>query len=613
MLRELKFYLLRLKNAPLPELLYRAQQFITISRVRRHLKQSRNPVSIPAIDKEDLKHLIMPDFSSMEDQDRAALILQGETYTLHTKRSLIQKLEEDFSQFFFADIKLPSQSPDIRTVWEPARLQHITFLVKHAETLSDKKTIKEFIKANALKWIRDNPFPYGVHYLSVMECGLRIPVFFYCLKYIEDLAADEYHLILETIYLHAWLTSKLFSLYSSLGNHTIAESIGLIFAGAVFRKTKKGRQWLQKGTDLLRQESTHQIMDDGGPAEQSLNYHRFVLDLYWLAIDFLEKNKLNDLRDIKPRLAKGENFLKSFLDISGALPLIGDSDDGCAIAPSLAPYRPETNKQEVGLSIVEHSGYCIIHSLNNVRVIFDHGPLGMPPLYNHGHADALSITLSKEGKKFLVDPGTYRYNGEPTFRKYFKSTRAHNTVTIDGCDQAVQETGFIWSHPYKTKTLRTTYQNNNFLIEAMHDGYTRLKNPVVHKRTFHFFAASNIIIKDSFAGEGQHDFELLFHLHPDVSVTKDHEWWAINNQGISVFIQLLDDYDFNFIKGQGDPLLGWYSPVYGIKKQSGVLRHVKRGSPHEVSFVTAVCISDPLKPKNLIERLAQLEQQTSDT
>ena len=68
---------------------------------------------------------------------------------------------------------------------------------------------------------------------------------------------------------------------------------------------------------------------------------------------------------------------------------------------------------------------------------------GMPPLYNHGHADALSITLSVGGKETLVDPGTYRYNGEPEFRKYFKGTRAHNTVTIDGLDQAVQETGLF--------------------------------------------------------------------------------------------------------------------------------------------------------------------------
>ena len=47
---------------------------------------------------------------------------------------------------------------------------------------------------------------------------------------------------------------------------------------------------MNRGIDLLQQELFHQILDDGGPAEQSLNYHRFVLDLYWLAVDFMEKN-----------------------------------------------------------------------------------------------------------------------------------------------------------------------------------------------------------------------------------------------------------------------------------------------------------------------------------
>ena len=60
----------------------------------------------------------------------------------------------------------------------------------------------------------------------------------------------------------------------------------------------------------------------------------------------------------------------------------------------------------------------------------------MAPLYNHGHADALSVTLSLGETPFLIDPGTYRYNGVPDWRRYFKGTRAHNTICIDEQDQA---------------------------------------------------------------------------------------------------------------------------------------------------------------------------------
>ena len=67
------------------------------------------------------------------------------------------------------------------------------------------------------------------------------------------------------------------------------------------------------------------------------------------------------------------------------------------------------------------AGYAVIRT-PEILFTFDYGPLGMAPLYNHGHADALSITLSVNGDLLIVDPGTYAYNGVPEFRRYFKGT-----------------------------------------------------------------------------------------------------------------------------------------------------------------------------------------------
>ena len=227
---------------------------------------------------------------------------------------------------------------------------------------------------------------------------------------------------------------------------------------------------------------------------------------------------------------------------------------------------------------------------------FDHGPLGMAPLYNHGHADALSITLSVDKKEILVDPGTYRYNGEPTYRKYFKGTRAHNTVTIDRLDQAVLETGFIWSRPYNAKLVKSVEKNSSLFLQAYHDGYMRIKEPIRHFRSIVYFDKSNFFIKDTFSGKGVHDFELNYHVHPDSEVTlEDNGWWKINHQGAEIFIRLLDGNNFNIIRGQKNPLFGWYSPSYGIKSESSVLSCIMRGTPQEVSLTTAIFIHSPKK------------------
>ena len=49
----------------------------------------------------------------------------------------------------------------------------------------------------------------------------------------------------------------------------------------------------------------------------------------------------------------------------------------------------------------------------------------------HKHADCLSFVWQEGGEDVLIDSGKYAYQSDP-MRRYFKSTRAHNTIEIDG-------------------------------------------------------------------------------------------------------------------------------------------------------------------------------------
>ena len=601
-----KLYFNRLKNASIAELVYRARQFFFIRQLRRLLKNNKKPVQIPSINPEDIKRLELPIFGSKINKGIIEQIFAGKVFSFNSDPSVLKEFEKKYSNVYFADIKYTDASPDIRAVWEPARLQHLTTLLSYSilnPQSFDCKKAKQYTKDFVFEWAGNNPVFFGPHYKSAMECGLRVPVFFYCLKLIDTLTGREHELILEVIYQHAWWISKRLSLYSSLGNHTIAECVGLVFAGAIFSKTKTGKQWLDTGIKILNRELNHQILEDGGPAEQSLNYHRFVLDLYWLAINFLERNKIYDCRDMKEILVRGEDFLSNFTNISGAILPIGDSDDGFAVAPGIYPerHKSENIKKECRHFFV--SGYTVIATENNSMLTFDHGPLGMPPLYNHGHADALSVTLSKDGLQLLVDPGTYRYNGVPHFRRYFKGTRAHNTVVVDGLDQAVQETGFIWSKPFGVKAVECSKPKENLLFGATHNGYARLKKPVWHKRMILFSDRNIFIIKDSFHGSGIHSFELNYHLHPDAVVRESDGWWHIKRESANIFLKLFGKNNFQFIKGQKEPLLGWYSPSYGTKIESSVLNCTKQGPCNEINFITVICTDSLIGETYLKDKL----------
>ena len=112
----------------------------------------------------------------------------------------------------------------------------------------------------------------------------------------------------------------------------------------------------------------------------------------------------------------------------------------------------------------------------------DAGPLGYRSIAAHGHADALSFTLSVGGEEFLIDPGTYAYHTQERWRRYFRGTAAHNTVRIDGLDQSVPGGNFMWLRHARSACslwLSSTEQDS---FEGWHDGYMRLEDPVKHRR-----------------------------------------------------------------------------------------------------------------------------------
>ncbi len=598
MARSPVFYWTRLRKASWPEILQRLREKAFIELLRLRCATSGCRLRVPEPSSAFLAELRFPEIY-LETGDN--LTTAGPVHGLDKANR--KKEEERFQKVFFSRIRPGRLSCDLRALWEPARLQDIAADLTRTPYPSHEE--RHHALQRALAWIDTNPFPFGLHYLSVMECALRIPVFASCVA----VSADDDHTrkkLLSAIYHHAWLTEKRLSLHSSLGNHTVTECIGLVFAGGIFAESAAGKKWLRMGLALLEQELSHQILDDGGPAEQSLSYHRFVLDLYWLALDFLEQNNVYDCSGWKARLMAGEAFLAAMSNEHGVFPAIGDSDDGRAVAPGLAPFR-DFHSPPVAAEKIQtfpQAGYTVLRGPNSSVLTFDHGPLGMAPLYNHGHADALALTLSIQGKQLLVDSGTYRYNQVPEWRQYFKGTRAHNTVTIDGLDQAVQVTGFIWDKPYSAQLISSRQTDTGLLLEAGHNGYTRLPQPVEHRRSLLWAEDGCILVRDVFIGAGEHTFELNFHLHPEANAIKQDGWWQVRRGDAWLALCLLEEDNFTYVYGQESPILGWYSSSYGNKEKTGVLQKRKRGAPEAVTFTSVLLFAgEPCKER--ISRFAK--------
>ena len=582
------FYILRIKTSSLIELVHRFREFTAVLKLKKEFTGGKSGVEFSSGDI-DFENLNLPELYSRVTQIQVRQILDGRIFTLNTPIEEIRSFEDQCRGQFFNDVRINSRV-DIRAVWEPARLQHLMVLMAYTKAWPDCEDAGEiygFVKSSLLTWVRDNPFASGPHYMSAMECGLRIPVFLYALKHLENLSAEERNLLLRVIHDHARLIFMRLSLYSSLGNHTVCECVGLVMAGALFGHKKEGEKWLKVGITLLEQEARHQILDDGGPAERSINYHRFVLDLYWVALFFLEINEIHDCRNLKQRTRNGEAFLSLLADGEGVLPDMGDNDGGFALAPGVEPPKNRVEIPTNSVTTFNDFGATVIRT-KSVVCLFNHGTLGMAPLYNHGHAHALSVLLNVQGFPFLIDPGTYRYNGASQWRQYFKGTRAHNTVCIDGQDQAVQATGFVWTRPYDADLIQRRDDGEHLFLEGMHTGYARVKSPVVHKRQAHCSGGDFIRITDYFEGKGRHRFELNYHFHPDVELEQSQDEWRASSQGRTISVRLESGKKFEMVKGQVEPVFGWFSPAYGVKRPCPVLSCLVEGKADTIRFETLI-------------------------
>ena len=162
------------------------------------------------------------------------------------------------------------------------------------------------------------------------------------------------------------------------------------------------------------------MLSDGGHYERSPVYHLIVLR------DLLEVEAAVPGSVPADVIERMQRFAAGLARPDGQPALFNDG------TLDLAP-RLELPPPQEGLSVFPETGYAVWRR-GGVWLAFDCGPPSPPYLPAHAHADALSFQLWLDGAPVVVDPGmpTYEQGAE---RDWFRGTRAHSTVSIDGRDQ----------------------------------------------------------------------------------------------------------------------------------------------------------------------------------
>ena len=239
------------------------------------------------------------------------------------------------------------------------------------------------------------------------------------------------------------------------------------------------------------------------------------------------------------------------------------------------PAPPQRPMSSVAL---QDSGYFLLQSgtagaSSGVSVVVDCGPLGFTSIAAHGHADALSIHVRAFGRDVFVDPGTYDYFTFPEWREYLRSTRAHNTVTIDHRDQSEQLGLFLWGARAAARCLAWQPLEDGGSVTGEHDGYRRLADPVTHRRTVSLGGDPPALrVRDEIEMDAAHDIELFFHVAPDCQVDVAADGWTIQFGAHTARLRLDPRLDWTIACGQERPIAGWVSRRYHDRQPAATIR-----------------------------------------
>ena len=208
-----------------------------------------------------------------------------------------------------------------------------------------------------------------------------------------------------------------------------------------------------------------------------------------------------------------------------------------------------------------------------ISVTFDCGELGFGPIAAHGHADALSFTLRAFGCDILVDPGTYDYFTAPAWRQYFRSTRAHNTIMVDGCEQSEMLGPFLWGARAQARCLHFEPTDAGGTVVGEHDGYTRGADPVVHRRTLSLDGAARVlVVRDELEARAQHEADFLLHFAELCQVEPQEPGvYQVSCPGGGLRLRVDPKLKISLVQGSEQPILGWVSRGYHRKQPAPTL------------------------------------------
>ena len=527
----------------------------------------------------------------------------------------------------------PNVVGDKKIIWELNRHQYFSSLGQAYWLTGDESYSQTF--CNHLNWWMDqNPPKIGINWASSLEVAFRSISWIWALYFFresKELTAEIFTRAIKFLYLHARHLETYLSTYFSPNTHLTGEALGLFYLGTFLPEFKESERWRTVGFQILMEQLKRQVKPDGVYFEQTSYYHRYTTDFYIHLLILLRINGQAVPAELEESLVKLLDHLMYITRPDGSTPLFGDDDGGRLVtlserAPNdfrgtLATGAVLFNRADykyVAGDVIEEAlwllgaeairafdhlqptpptkqsrgfpdgGYYVMRdgwSSDSNYLWFDCGPHGTLNC-GHAHADTLSFELVANGRPLLLDPGTYTYTGSSELRDWFRSSAAHNTLTIDHKSSSVAAGPFSWKSIARSETLKWITQERFDFLAGRHDGYDRLEEPTSHSRSIMFLKKNYWILRDKVSSEGEQRADIWFHFDTNANPLIEAIEQGQSMLSVDADVGGLDIYCFAD-QGSWRREEGWISPCYGKKLRAPVsaFSSVVKGEAEAVSFI----------------------------
>lgn len=479
---------------------------------------------------------------------------------------------------------------DKEWVWQLNRMRFWNAMGKVYAKTNDELYAKEWC-AQLVDWVIKNPNNKDHKYSwRSIEAGIRgyswTELFYQFIKS-EYFTPEVLVAFMNSCYEHA---EYLMEEYRSGSNWALMEAEGLAFIAFTFPEFENSKKWKTEAIRRLNIEINKQVYADGHQRELSMNYHLGSIQWFYRTYELA---KLNGAEDVFP-----ESYIKRLENMSevpmklclpdGTNAQFGDSWAGKPGQHEmlfmewsklfnrddflfLASDGEKGRAPEKTTYALKNSGFYSFRSGWNKKatcMVLKCGPDGGA----HCQQDNGTFTLYAGGRTLMPDAGSYIYHGNPEWRNWFRQTKVHQTLTLNGENAK-----------HNPKLLKWETGANLDILVIENAGYPNL----THRRSLFFVNKEYFIIVDEAIGTGIGDVDIHFQLAPGNAVFNSDSFSVRSDfaEGWNVFIRANKEQGLELNQEEG-----WVSFAY-TKKETRPAFHYglkKTDLNQSVRFVTVV-------------------------